>query len=168
MLIFRNTHFTLLFNIIDVFLGLKKQDAENKTRKSNKSLFVIYFSNNTSPLIHFKKSSAEEIFKIILLAPDAYEEKHLLKNIRENKVCTIRDCTTESVTCNGNGAYYKSNGNKRMFCVETMQSNLTAKLVHIKNGIYFYNGGRYANVEVNDQDVYEIEDTIAGTSLLQI
>ena len=47
-----------------------------------------------------------------------------------------------------------------MFYVETMLSNLTAKLVHIKNGIYLYKGkdGReYANVEVNAQDVYEIE-----------
>ena len=41
-----------------------------------------------------------------------------------------------------------------------MQSNLTAQLVHRKNGIYFYkekDGGGCANVEVNAQNVYEIE-----------
>ena len=58
-----------------------------------------------------------------------------MKNISENKIYTIRDCTIESLTCDDNGAYYKSNENKRMFYVDTMQSNLTAKLVHIKNGI---------------------------------
>ena len=160
VLIFRNTHFTLLFNIIDVFYGLKKQGTDNKTRKNKKSLFVIYFSNSTSPSINFQKLSAEEIFKIILLAPVAYKEKHLLKNIRKNKIYTIRDCTIESVTSDNNDAYYKSNGNKRMSYVETMQSNLTAKLVDVKNGIYFYkekDGRGYANVEINTQDVYETE-----------
>ena len=82
--------------------------------------------------INFQKPSPEEIFKIILLAPEAYEEKHPLKNIKEK---TIRDCTIESVTCDDNGAYYKSNRNKRMFYVETMQHNLTAKLIHIKNAV---------------------------------
>ena len=121
---------------------------------------MIYFSNSTSPSINFQKPSAEELFKIILPALEAYEEKHPLKNIRENKIYTIRDCTIESVTCDNNGAYYKSNGNKRMFYVETMTSNLTAKLVHIKNGIYFYKekpGRGYANVEVKAQDIFEIE-----------
>ena len=121
---------------------------------------MICFSNSTSPSINFQKSSAEEIFKIILLAPETYEEKHPLNNIRENKIYTRRDCTIESVTCGDNGAYYKSNGNKRMFYVEAMQSNLTAKLGHIKNEMYFYkekDGKGYANIEVNTQDVYEIE-----------
>ena len=47
----------------------------------------------------------------------------------------IRDCTIESVTCDDNGAYYKSNRNKRMFYVETMQRNLTVKLIHVKNAV---------------------------------
>ena len=83
-----------------------------------------------------------------------------MKNIRENRIYTIRDYTIESVTCDDNDAYYKSNGNKRMFFVETVQSNLTAKLVHIKNGIYFCKEKDvrgYANIEVNAQDVYGIE-----------
>ena len=83
-----------------------------------------------------------------------------MKNIRENRIYTIRDYTIESVTCDDNDAYYKSNGNKIMFFVETMQSNLTAKLVHIKNGIYFCkekDGRGYANIEVNAQDAYGIE-----------
>ena len=102
---------------------------------------MIYFSNSTSPSINFQKPSAEEIFKIILPAPEAYEEKHPLKNIRGNKIYMIRDCTIESVTCDNNGAYYKSNGNKRIFYVKTMTSNLTANV----------------NVEVKAQDVFEIE-----------
>ena len=108
----------------------------------------------------FEKPTAEDVFKVILLNPEKYEEETPLKNVRENKLYTIRNQTLESITCDDNGAYNKSNGNKRSFYVELKDDGLTAKIVHQKNEKYFYkekDGRTYDDVEVPAENVYVIE-----------
>ena len=39
------------------------------------------------------------------------------KCVRKNKVCTIRDCVLSDITCDGNGAYNKTNKVKHDYFV---------------------------------------------------
>jgi len=73
---------------------------------------------------------------------------------------TIRDHSLESITCDDNGAYIRSNSNKKIFHVEIEGSELSAKTVHESNGKYFYkekDGRFYVNHEVDSKTVFEIE-----------
>ena len=72
----------------------------------NIRIFIYLFT-----LLH----SATEVFQILLVGPQKYEEKSPLKNMREDKVYTIRNHSLESITCDDNGTYSCSNGNKKTF-----------------------------------------------------
>ena len=67
------------------------------------------------PAFSFEEPSAQEIFRIILIDAAKFEEIRPLKSVLESKVCTIRNHTLESITCDDNGAYASSNQNKRTF-----------------------------------------------------
>ena len=74
---------------------------------------------------------------------------------------TIRDHSLESITCDDNGAYNRSNGNKKVFHVNIEEfSGLSAKIVHENNGKYSYKEKDercYVNHEVESKTVFEIE-----------
>ena len=121
------------------------------------NLFLFFSLTST---FNFEKPSASEIFRIVLLEAEKYEESRPLKNVREDKLYTIRNHSLESITCDDNGAYGKSNGNKKAFYVSIDDTKLNAKIVHQKSGIYFYKdkeGRKYVDCEVDKKDVYEIE-----------
>ena len=86
----------------------------------------------------FEKPSAKEIFQVILLEPEKYKENQPLKNVRDNKIYTNRNCSLDNITCDDNGAYRSSNNNKKLFYIQINGSSLNVKLVHQENGKFFY------------------------------
>ena len=56
---------------------------------SSAGSFNKYFTFRITLAFNFEKSSAQEIFRIILIDAVKYEETRPLKSIRENKVYTI-------------------------------------------------------------------------------
>ena len=113
------------------------------------------------PAFNFKKTSAQEIFRINLIDAAKYEETRPLKSVRENKVYTICNHTLESITCDENGAYASSKQNKRTFHAEiSNHSTATVRTWHKENGIFHYNektGQGYTKCPVEEEDVFELE-----------
>ena len=109
---------------------------------------------------NFQMQTAEDIFRVLLLQSEELEEKAPLKSVRENKIYTIRNYDLESITCDDNGAYHKSNGNKKDFYVDISGSTLNAKVVHESKGKYFYkekDGRFYSNCYVDADKIFSFE-----------
>ena len=89
-----------------------------------------------------------------------YEVLKPLKNVRENKVYTVKENNLEKITCDDNGAYMNSRNVKTHYFVEESDGKILAKKVHKSDNGYFINerqGQSYVSVPVGDEKVYLIE-----------
>ena len=89
-----------------------------------------------------------------------YKVPRPLKNVRENKVYTVKEDNLEKITYDDNGAYLNSRNVKTHYLVEELDGSLRAKKVHKPDDGYFINkrqGQGYVAVPVEDESVYLIE-----------
>ena len=109
---------------------------------------------------NYAKPSAKELFQVIVQEPEKYEKSEPIKRVRENLMYTIKNHTVESIACDDNGAYNKSNGNTKIFHVSFSSSSLSVRIAHAENGKFFckFKDGRlYTKNEVPREEVYELE-----------
>ena len=59
-----------------------------------------------------------------------YEVLKPLKNVRENKVYTVKENNLEKITCDDNGAYMNSRNVKTHYFVEESDGKILVKKVH--------------------------------------
>ena len=107
-----------------------------------------------------KNLTANQLLLVILRNGKNYEVPRPLKNVRENKVYTVKEDNLEKITCDDNGAYLNSRNVKTHYLVEELDGTLRAKKVHKSDDGHFINkrqGQGYVAVPVGDESVYLIE-----------
>lgn len=89
-----------------------------------------------------------------------YELDAPLKNVRENKVYTVKESDLKKITCDDNGAYIGSKNVTTHYLVEDIDQILTAKKVHKSDDSYYINirqGQTYVATPVEKENVYLLE-----------
>ena len=114
-----------------------------------------------SRIIHepnYRNISSEELLRIILIQPVEFEVAAPVKHFWGNKLYKIKNHTLESITCDDNGAYIKSNSVKKHYYVTVEDgSSLSAKKLHQHNEQYFIKEREernYSNTLINDGSIY--------------
>ena len=69
---------------------------------------------------------------------------------------TIRNHSLESITCDNNGAYGCSDGNKKAFYVNISGTNVSAKTVHLKMEDMYTKRKREGNCDERKKDFRDI------------
>ena len=79
---------------------------------------------------NYKKTTAEQLFRIQLEEPIKYKQLNPLKGIGANFMYTIKDCALEDITCDDNGAYHRSNSVKIEYHIKSENGLLSANIIH--------------------------------------
>ena len=80
------------------------------------------------------------MFKVIFLDFAHYEEKHAVKGIHENRMCTILSKKIDDACTDDNGAYLNSRSTKRMYHVNIDKKSMTvlSQVVHQEGDAYYF------------------------------
>ena len=106
----------------------------------------------------FRNISSEELLRIILIESVEFKVGEPVKHFRRSKLYTIKNHTLESITCDNNSAYIKSNNIKKHYVTLHDGNTLSAKKVHQHNEQYFIKEREnYSNTLVNEDSIHIAE-----------
>ena len=100
---------------------------------------------------------AEDLFHCILVEPSKYEVASPPKQIKSNKMYTIKNVKLGDITSDDNRVYHKTNKNSRKYYVSFTENGCDAYTLHEESGKYFYkvrNSRTYYDKYVSEEDIY--------------
>ena len=110
---------------------------------------------------NFKNPSGASLINALLVEPTKYEVSTPLKQVRQNKMFTVRDCLLSDITSDDNGSYNESNRNNRLYYVKFDENSVNkiaclnidpGESLHYKERV----GRNYKDISVSSKDVYRL------------
>ena len=105
----------------------------------------------------YNNPRGEDIFHCIFLEPSRYERTTPPKQVKNNLLYTIKDCTLADITSDDNRAYHKTNTNVKKYYVSTDENACEAYILHEDESGHYYKTRKsrsYVNTYVPKEKIY--------------
>ena len=129
--------------------------------KGDTNILISPQNQEYPPDFSIRNPSAASLFQALLVEPSKFEVATPLKQVRQDRMYTVKNCLLSDITTDDNGAYHESNRNSRLYYVEVDENGVNkvatlndnpGKLPHYKERV----GRSYKDVFVSTDDVYKL------------